>query len=178
MSDNSAMAARWVPIPAELLAELEEARARGHLPVSPASAQFLARAAARRDSLAATREAAARDPYWAGLRPSMIREFAKGASHWASVDLVAADMPGDAIRAALEPFGIKVNRFPVGRAQHLVNVLGGAESTAPFVILAMHGDEGTLLLPGLAREIAATERFTGAPRPPTCARSWTCPVAW
>jgi hypothetical protein len=73
MSDASSTGAGWVSVPVEALAELEEARARGLLPVSSASAEFVARAAARRRSSAAAREAAARDPYWAGLRPSMIR---------------------------------------------------------------------------------------------------------
>jgi len=74
-------------------------------------------------------------------------------------------MPGETLRSVLENFGIKVNRFPVGRAQHVVNVLSGEESTAPYVILAMHGDLNQLLLPSLAEEIAATERFNNALTP-------------
>ncbi|QBD83463.1 hypothetical protein EPA93_13410 [Ktedonosporobacter rubrisoli] len=95
----------------------------------------------------------------------MIREFAKGASYWTSVDLLDGDLWGGTIRVALEGFGIKVNRFPVGRAQHAINVLSGEEATAPYVLLAMHGDYDQLLLPALAPEIEATERFHGALTP-------------
>jgi hypothetical protein len=97
------------------------------------------------------------------LRPSMIRKLAQGQSSWTSVDMLVCDtgFQGYAMRAGLEQLGIKVNFFPVGLAQHLVNVLSGAEATAPYVIIDTHGDEGDLLLPELAPEYAATQRFNG-----------------
>jgi hypothetical protein len=60
-----------------------------------------------------------------------------------------------ALRGVLELFGVRVRHFPVGHARHLVGALGG-DATAPYVVLACHGDEGRILLSELADEI---ERF-------------------
>ena len=95
----------------------------------------------------------------------MIHTVAEGASSWTSVDLLDVDMWGVTIRSSLEGFGIKVNRFPVGRGQHIVNVLSGKEATAPYVLLSLHGEHDKLLLPSLAEEVAATERFNDALTP-------------
>ena len=93
----------------------------------------------------------------ASLRPSRIREVQAGATAWTSVDLVAFEGGGDeALRAVLEAMRVKVNRFPVGQARHAVRVLDGTEATAPYVVLACHGDEGRILLPDLAPQV---ERF-------------------
>lgn len=59
------------------------------------------------------------------------------------------------MREALEACGIRVNRFRVGQARHLVRALS-TEATADYVVLACHGDEGRILVPELAPEI---ERF-------------------
>lgn len=57
----------------------------------------------------------------AGLRPSRIREVQVGATCWSEVDLITIESGnGDALRQALETFGLRVNRFPVGQARHLV----------------------------------------------------------
>ncbi len=159
------MTPKLTPIPETFLAELEHLQESERLALSSAFQDFLVQATARRTVLETLRKASFEAPYWQTVRPSMIRTVAKGASYWTSVDLVEADMSGEAIRSVLESFGIKVNRFPVGRAQHVVNVLSGEESTAPYIILAMHGDHDQLLLPSLAEEIAATEHFHDALTP-------------
>jgi hypothetical protein len=156
----------FTSLPQSYFEELRMLQQQGALSVSPEFRAILEEASARHNAMEAARERSATDPYWQTLRPSMIREVAKGASYWTSVDLVACDLPeATAIRAALESFGVKVNYFSVGRAQHTVNVLNGVEATAPFVILSMRGDKGKLLLPSLDERIAATERFNDALTP-------------
>jgi hypothetical protein len=93
---------------------------------------------------------------------SMLSKVARGASSWTSVDLLDMGNVGyeaTTVRAVLETLGVKVNLFPVGQAKHVVNVLGGRESTAPYVILAAHGDEGRFVLPELDPAVAATQPF-------------------
>ena len=46
-----------------------------------------------------------------------------GATHWATVDLIDLGTDGSDIRSALEQFGQRVNRFPIGQARHLVSAL-------------------------------------------------------
>lgn len=92
----------------------------------------------------------------AGLRPSRIREIQAGATWGSEVDLVDIESGvGDALRQALETFGLRVNRFPVGQARHLVQALSMGRP-APFVFLACHGDKGSIVLPELDPEL---ERF-------------------
>ncbi len=159
------MSPKLTPIPETFLTELEGLQEGERLALSPAFRDFITQTAARRTALDALRKASSDAPYWQTVRPSMIRTVAKGASYWTSIDLLDADGWGATIRSSLEGFGIKVNRFPVGRGQHVVNVLSGEEASAPYVILAMHGDHDKLLLPSLAEEIAATESFNGALTP-------------
>jgi len=159
------MTPKLTSIPEEFLAELESLQANERLALSPAFQEFLRKTATRRTLLEAVRKASSEAAYWQTLRPSLILSVAKGASYWTSVDLLDGDVWGAPIRTALEGFGIKVNRFPVGRGQHVLNVLSGEEATAPYVLLAMHGDQDQLLLPPLAEEIAATERFLDALTP-------------
>jgi hypothetical protein len=94
--------------------------------------------------------------YLATLRPSRIREVQAGRNGWTCVDLIDVESgEAEALRGALELFGVRVRRFPVGQARHLVRALGG-EASAPHVVLACHGAGGRVLLPELADEI---ERF-------------------
>ena len=94
--------------------------------------------------------------YLATLRPSRIREVQAGRNGWTRIDLIDVES-GEAValRGVLELLGVRVRRFPVGQARHLVRALGG-EASAPYVVLSCHGDEGRVLLPELAGEI---ERF-------------------
>ena len=99
----------------------------------------------------------AEEEVWlAGLRPSRIREVQAGALAWTRVDIVDVDTgEGAAIRPPLEAFGIGVNLLRVGQARQLVAALGG-QASAPFVVLACHGDQGAIVVPELAAEM---ERF-------------------
>jgi hypothetical protein len=94
--------------------------------------------------------------YLSSLRPSRIREVQAGRLGWTSVDIIDVEAGGtEALRGVLEQCGIRARRFPVGQARQLVAALGG-EATAPFVVVACHGDEGRVVLPELAPEL---ERF-------------------
>ena len=96
------------------------------------------------------------EAWLASLRPSRIRQVQAGALAWTTVDVIDVDTgEGAAIRPALEAFGIRVNLLRVGQARQLVAALSG-EATAPFVVVACHGDEGTIVIPELAEEM---ERF-------------------
>jgi len=95
----------------------------------------------------------------ASLRPSRIREVQAGATCWSEVDLIDIESgTGDALRQALETFGLRVNRFPIGQARHLVQALSGGHR-APFVILACHGDDGSIVLPELDPELERYQPF-------------------
>jgi hypothetical protein len=98
--------------------------------------------------------------YLDALRPSRIRELARGKSYWTTVDVLAGD-PDEAaaIRGALELMGVHVQVFPLGLAQHAVNVLSGTVGSGEYLLLACHGDEGAIVLPELAPEVAATQRW-------------------
>lgn len=78
-----------------------------------------------------------------------------------AVDLVVLDpIEAYALRGVLEYMGLRVNWWPIGRPQHLVEVLGRQESAAPHVILCCHGDERGLVLEELDPEVARSEPFT------------------
>lgn len=95
----------------------------------------------------------------ATLRPSRIREVQAGALAWTTVDLVDIESgDGTTMRPILESFGVRVNLLRVGQARHLVAALGG-EATAPFVLLACHGDEGRIVIPELAEELERYQPF-------------------
>ena len=109
----------------------------------------------------------------ASLRPSRIREVQAGATSWTAVDLIDIDSGhGAVLREALETFGVQVNRFPVGQSRHLVRALAH-EPRAPFVVLACHGDEGSIVLPELAPQLERHQPFSHRLTPEelrTCAR--------
>jgi GNAT superfamily N-acetyltransferase len=99
----------------------------------------------------------------ATLRPSRIREVQAGATTWTNVDLAACDTGAhDALRSILESLRIRVNLVPVGQVRHLVRVLDGTEATAPFLVLACHGDGGRILLPRLALQVERFQPYHGS----------------
>lgn len=101
----------------------------------------------------------------AGLRPSRIREVQAGETSWTTVDVVDVESGlGSALRGALETFGIRVERTPVGQGRHLVRALS-RRPPAPHVVLACHGDGGDLVLPGLAPELERHQPFSGRVTP-------------
>jgi len=83
-----------------------------------------------------------------------------GATHWATVDLIDLGADGADIRSALEQFGLRVNRFPIGQARHLVTALSEGHR-AEFVVLDCHGVDGAVLIPGLSPEIERQQPFHG-----------------
>lgn len=95
----------------------------------------------------------------ATLRPSRIREVQAGATSWTTVDLIDVESShGIVLRAALETFGVRINRFPVGQGRLFVDALS-ERSCAPFIVLACHGDEGCIVLPELAPELERYQSF-------------------
>ncbi len=96
------------------------------------------------------------EAWLAALRPSRIREVQAGALGWTALDLIDIETgAGAAVRPILEALGVQVRLLRVGQARHLVAALSGG-ATAPFVLLACHGDDGHILVPELAPEL---ERF-------------------
>lgn len=101
----------------------------------------------------------------ATLRPSRIREVQAGATSWTRAHLVDVESGhGPALRDGLETFGVGVERTPVGQARHLVAALSGPPR-APWLVLACHGDEGSLVLPELAPEVERYQPFSGRVTP-------------
>lgn len=92
---------------------------------------------------------------------SRFREVAEGASYWERVDIVGDDAQSGRIRTMLEEMLLSVRTFPVGQRQHFVNVVGGAVSDAPYLILAVHGHgDGDLIVPGeLVEGQTGSDRF-------------------
>ena len=96
----------------------------------------------------------------AGLRPSRIRELQAGATHWTSVDLVDVESgSGVVLRDALEVFGVRVDRTPVGQARQLVTALSRGPR-APYVLLACHGEDGDVVLPELDPQLERYQPFS------------------
>ncbi|MYY87163.1 MULTISPECIES: hypothetical protein [unclassified Streptomyces] len=93
-------------------------------------------------------------------RPSRIREVQAGRPAWTRVDLLGVEEGGArALRDALEVFGVQVTYVRVGQPRHLIAALDDPD--APYVIIACHGDEGRILLPELAPELARFQPFDG-----------------
>lgn len=160
------MARKTVYVPDELMAAFEDANGGDDVNLSQVFQDFLRRTADKITAMNTAVQAAGAAPYWQTVRPSMVRTVQQGASYWTSVDLVEmGDVSfAQALRGALEAMNIRVNLFTIGTPQHLVNVLGGAEATAPYLVLSgMYAeDDGTIPLPDLAEEIAALQPFNGS----------------
>ncbi|MEV5597346.1 hypothetical protein [Streptomyces sp. NPDC052496] len=106
------------------------------------------------------------ESWLASLRPSRVREVQAGRLGWTAVDLLdVEDGHGRPLRDALESFGVRVNYLPIGQPRHFVAALDGSRTVAPYVILACHGDEGRILMEGLAPEIAAYQPFNDSAGP-------------
>jgi GNAT superfamily N-acetyltransferase len=111
----------------------------------------------------------------ATLRPSRVREIEAGATSWTSVDLAACSTGAEpyALRAVLESLRIRVNLVPVGQARHLVRLFDGSEASAPFLVLACHGEGSRILLPCLAPQVERFQPYHGSLGPQeiaACAR--------
>ena len=86
------------------------------------------------------------------------RSVERGATHWAEVLLIELDNQGEAIRAALEQFGLRVTLVRIGQARHLVTALSDI-GAAEYVVLDCHGEDGDILIPELAPELEAQQPF-------------------
>jgi hypothetical protein len=87
------------------------------------------------------------------------------------IDIADEGAEAPILRAALEFFGgryatpLRVGRFAIGRAQHLVDVLAGRRSVGDHLVLSGHGDERGFILPELAPDLEHLEAFHGALTP-------------
>jgi hypothetical protein len=91
---------------------------------------------------------------WKVERPSRVWDVADGATWWTTVDLFAGHGMGEivsAVRPALESMRIGVVLWSLANERNVRRVFAGENSGAPYVIVAMHGDTGRMLLaPGAA----------------------------
>ncbi len=86
---------------------------------------------------------------WKVERPSRVWDVADGATWWTTVDLFAGHGMGaivSAIRPMLESMRIGVVLWSLTNEQNLRRVFAGENSDAPYVVVAMHGDAGRMLL--------------------------------
>ncbi|MER6358189.1 hypothetical protein ABT186_42050 [Streptomyces sp. NPDC001634] len=92
-----------------------------------------------------------------------MRDVQAGRLAWTEVDLIdIEDGSARPLRDALEVFGVRVNYLRIGQPRHLVAALDGNRPIAPYVIVCCHGDEGRILIPELAEELARFQPFNGA----------------
>jgi hypothetical protein len=86
---------------------------------------------------------------WKVERPSRVWDVADGAVWWTTVDLFAGHgMDGivSALRPSLEAMRIGVALWSLANDRNVRRVFAGEDSHAPYVIVAMHGDAGRMLL--------------------------------
>ena len=86
---------------------------------------------------------------WKVQRPSRVWDVADGATWWTTVDLFAGHGMGDivsAVRPMLESMRIGVVLWSLANEHNLRRVFAGENSDAPYVVVAMHGDAGRMLL--------------------------------
>ena len=102
----------------------------------------------------------AEEQWLSTLRPSRVRMVQAGAPAWAEAELIDVESGQAALGPALEAFGLRVRRTAVGQARHLVAALSEPPA-ADFVVLQCHGDEGAIVLPGLAEEVERYQPFHG-----------------
>jgi len=97
---------------------------------------------------------------WKVERPSRVWDVADGEVWWTTVDLFAGyGMDGvvSAVRHSLEAMRIGVVLWSLPNEKSVRRVFAGENSQAPYVIVAMHGDSGRMLLaPGAATAGART----------------------
>lgn len=72
--------------------------------------------------------------------------------------LIEIGNQGEAGRAALEQFGLRVTLVRIGQARHLVAVLSDI-GTAEYVVLDCHGEDGDIVIPELAPELETKQPF-------------------
>ncbi|MGH9225568.1 MAG: hypothetical protein ACRD2W_17685 [Acidimicrobiales bacterium] len=86
---------------------------------------------------------------WKVERRSRVWDVADGATWWTSVDVIAGHATSaivSPIRASLESMRIGVSLWSLANEKNARRVFGGENSGAPYVIVAMHGDSGRMIL--------------------------------
>lgn len=86
---------------------------------------------------------------WKIERPSRVWDVADGATWWTSVDVFAGEAMSplvELIRASLESMRIGVSLWSLTNERNVRRVFRGENSDAPYVIVAMHGDTGKMVL--------------------------------
>lgn len=66
-----------------------------------------------------------------------------------------SEMESQAVRAALELFGVRVFMYGIGRPSDLIDILSGEDlyPDTDILILSFHGDEGKLVMPELEESV-------------------------
>ncbi|MFJ9821545.1 hypothetical protein ACIRU3_41140 [Streptomyces sp. NPDC101151] len=109
-------------------------------------------------------------------RPSRVREVQAGHLAWTEVDVIdIGDGLARPLRDGLEVFGVQVNYLRIGQPRHLLAALDGSRPIAPYVIVCCHGDEGRILMPELAEELARYQPFNGPVGPDLVRRHFSLP---
>jgi hypothetical protein len=85
----------------------------------------------------------------------------------ARVDIVEIEdtLAAQALRGALEYWGVQVTTHWVGMAQDIVRLLGGEEKLSEIVVLMCHGNDKGLVLPALHPSIERKQPYHGALTP-------------
>ena len=86
---------------------------------------------------------------WKVDRPSRVWDVAEGTTWWTTVDLFAGHGMGEivsAIRPTLESMRIGVALWSLANQHNVRRVFGGENSDAPYIVVAMHGDTGRMIL--------------------------------
>jgi hypothetical protein len=86
---------------------------------------------------------------WKVERPSRVWAVADGAVWWTTVDLFAGHGMGEivsAVRPSLEAMRIGVVLWNLANEANVQRAFAGENCQAPYVIVAMHGDTGRMIL--------------------------------
>jgi hypothetical protein len=78
-----------------------------------------------------------------------------------NIDIICIDNALEclAARSVLEWWGVKVNMFYIGQAQHIIDALSGNEKRAPHIFIGAHGDEVGICLPELGSAIEKKQPY-------------------
>jgi hypothetical protein len=67
--------------------------------------------------------------------------------------VISEGLEANALRAALEAFGIQVRMHYIGNVKHLISLLQNPDYLHRIIIISCHGDEESLLIPELSPEL-------------------------
>lgn len=80
-----------------------------------------------------------------------------------AVDILILDtgLEANSLRSTLEAFGIQVRMHYLGNVKHLISLLSNKNFLHPVIVLSCHGENGNILIPGLAPEIEIDMPYHG-----------------